>query len=107
MELADQSIAHLRELLRVTEDLRAKGIALYGHEYHPMSFGGFSVEFGRAHYRVLCQWDGKESLLSVSFAGLANANAPRKWTHDADISLPGGEGVYDEIASTVHTMVAT
>ena len=107
MELADQSIAHLRGLLRITEDLRAEGIALYGHAYHPMSFGSFSVEFGRAHYRVLCQWDGKECVLSVSFAELTNTNAPKKWTHDANISLPGGEGVYEEIASNVHTMVAT
>ena len=107
MELSDQSIAHLRDLLRITEELQAEGIALYGHAYHPMSFGGFSVEFGRAHYRVLCQWDGKESVLSISFAEPANANAPGKWTHDANISLPGGEGLYEEIASNVHTMVAT
>jgi hypothetical protein len=107
MKLAEESIVHLRGLLRIAEDLRAEGIALYGHEYHPMSFGSFSVEFGRPHYRVLCQWDGKESLLSVSFAEVQNSNAPRKWTHDANISLPGGEGVYEEIASNVHAMVTT
>ncbi len=107
MELADHSIQHLERLLRIAEQLRSEGITLYGHEYHPLSFGSFSVEFGKPHYRVLCQWDGKESVLSVSFAEVKNQSAPRQWTHDANISLPGGEGVYEEIASNVETMVAT
>jgi hypothetical protein len=107
MELAEHSIEHLERLLGIAKELAGGGITLYGHEYHPLSFGSFAVEFGKPHYRVLCQWDGKEAVLSVSFAEVKNQTAPRQWTHDANISLPRGEGVYEEIASNVETMVAT
>jgi hypothetical protein len=107
MELAKDSVQHLERLLGIAKELASEGIALYGHEHHPLSFGSFSVEFGKPHHLVLCHWDGKESVLSISFAKVKNQIAPRRWTHDAYISLPDGEGVYEEIASNVKTMVAT
>lgn len=107
MAIAEKSIQHIRNLLNIAEDLKLEGIALYEHAYHPLSFGSFSVEFGKPHDRVLCQWDGKESILSLSFSEITNQTAPREWTHDADISLPRGEGLYQEIASNVLTMIGT
>jgi hypothetical protein len=103
MNAAGTSIQHLRELLTLAEELAKGGITLYAHEYHPLSFGSFSVEFGRPHYRVLCQWDGKESILAVSFAELTNQGQRGEWIHDAYISVPGDD-VYAEIAKNVSTM---
>jgi len=64
MSLADNSIQHLRMLIKISGELKDEGIALYCHEYHSMSFGSFSVEFGKPHYRVLCNWDGKDFVLT-------------------------------------------
>jgi hypothetical protein len=91
-------------VLELAEDLAKDGIALYAHEYQSLSFGSFSLEFGRAHYRVLCQWDGKESILSVSFAEITNQASEGEWVHDANITV-SRDDVYAEIASNVLTMV--
>ena len=105
MALAKQSIDHLARVLEIAEALAAHGITLFEHDYNYLAFGSFSITFGDGHRRVQCQWDGKESLLSISFADLMNQNSVAKWTHDADISLPNGVGIYEEIASNVQDMI--
>ena len=104
MDLAQDSIRHLKMLIDIAQELANEGVALCGHKYHALSFGSFSVEFGRSHYRVLCEWDGKESILSLSYSNVTNKAGPRQWIHDANISVPAKD-VYAEIASNVLSMV--
>ncbi len=107
MNITQQAIEHLKSLLFIAEELRESGIAVYRHSYYPMAFGGFTLELGNPHNRVLFEWDGKESILSISLATLKNQNENPDWVHDANISLPGGEGIYQEIASNAETMISS
>ena len=104
MDGPQASIRHLKMLLWLAEVLAKNGISLYAHEYRPLSFGSFSVEFGRPHYRVLCQWDGRDSNLAVSFAHLTNQSHQSQWIHDANIRV-SADDVFAEIASNVLTML--
>src|SRR5439155_26976804 len=88
MDLAQDSIRHLKMLLDIAQDLANEGVALCGHKYHALSFGSFSVAFGRSHYRVLCEWYGKESILSLSYSNVTNKGGPIQWIHDANITVP-------------------
>ena len=104
MDAAGESIRHLKKVLEISEHLARDSISLYRHDYHLLASGSFSAEFGKPHCRVLCHWDGKESILSVSFAKLQNQGGVAAWTHDANISV-SAEQVYAEIASSVEGMV--
>ena len=104
MDTAEASIAHLRALLGLAEELADNAITLYSHEYRPLSFGSFSVEFGRPHFRVLCLWDGKESRLSVCFSELPNQTQSCEWIHDAEISVSAND-VYAEIGTNVLSII--
>ena len=81
-------------------------IALYEHHYHPHAFGSFVLVLGRAHERVRFSWDGRECILSISFGTVSSKNASAAWTHGTDISLPNGQGLYEEIASSAAQMLA-
>ncbi|SRR5712691_2047607 len=100
------SIVHFEALLRILRDLEPHKIELYEHQYHPEAFGSFVAVLGRAHERAKFSWDGRESLLSISLGSFPNKNAPAAWAHDADISLPNGHGLYEEIASNAAQMLA-
>ena len=106
MNITEQSIEHLKALLFIAEELREAGIAVLQHSYHPMAFGSFILEVGKPHSKVLFEWDGKESILSISFARLTNQNENPEWVHDAKISLPDGEGIYQEIASNAEELIS-
>lgn len=92
-------INYLRSLVRILEDLAEEGIELFEHKYHPQVFGSFEVVVGRSHERLKFTWNGRDCILSVSFATVTNKNANPSWTHDADFSIPHGKGVFEEIAS--------
>lgn len=81
-------------------------IELFAHTYHPQAFGSFELVLGKGHDQIRFTWDGKDAILSVSVANVQNKNAAPNWTHDADFSLPNGEGVYAEIASQSVNMLA-
>jgi hypothetical protein len=100
------SIAHFESLLWLLKELEPDGIVLHEHQYHPQSFGSFVVVLGRGHDLAKFVWDGKEFLLSVSFAAVTNKNANVAWAHDANISLPNGHGLFEEIASEAHGALA-
>jgi len=55
--------------------------------------------------RLKFSWDGRDSLLSVAFANFQHKGVAAPWIHDADLSLPKGEGVYAEIASQAVDML--
>jgi hypothetical protein len=106
--MSDRSapIAHIESLLWLLKELEAEGIALYEHQYQPQSFGSFVLVVGRGHERAKFVWDGKEFILSVSFATFPTKNANVPWTHDADITLPNGHGLFEEIASQAQSVLA-
>lgn len=99
-------IAHLESLTGILRQLEPQKIALYEHQYHPQAFGSFVLVLGHAHERVKFSWDGREFILSISFGTFPNKNGSASWTHDADISLPKGNGLYEEIASNATRMLA-
>ena len=103
---ASTSIAHFDSVLRILKDLESHKIALYEHQYQPQVFGGFVLVLGHTHDRVRFSWDGREFILSISFGTFPNKNASAAWTHDADISLPNGHGLYEEISSHAAQMLA-
>ena len=98
--------AHLESLARILRDLAEEQIELFEHAYHPHAFGDFELILGRGHDQLKFSWDARQSVLSVSFAKVQNKNAKPNWTHDADFSLPNGDGVYAEIASQSLSMLA-
>lgn len=106
MSDAAESIRHFESLLGILKDLESHKIALYEHQYHPQAFGSFVLVLGHAHERVKFSWDGREFILSISFGTFKNKNAPAAWTHDADVSLPNGHGLFEEIASNAEQMLA-
>jgi hypothetical protein len=106
MSVNESSAAHLDSLARLLRELAEERIELLTHSYRPQAFGSFEVILGRGHDLLKFTWDGRESILSVSFAKVQNKNASPAWTHDADFSLPNGDGVYSEIASQSVDMLA-
>jgi hypothetical protein len=106
MSDSSTAIAHLESLLRILRDLNSEGIALYEHQYHPQAFGSFVLVLGRPHQRAKFTWDGREFILSMSIADFPNKNANALWTHDANFSLPNGQGLYEEIASQTTSTLA-
>lgn len=101
------AIDHLESVARILRELGNEAIELFEHHYHPQAFGSFELVVGRGHERLKFTWDGRDSILSVSFASSLNKNRPAPWIHDADFSLPKGEGVYAEIASQTVDMLST
>ena len=101
------AIHHLESVAGILRELGNEAIELFEHNYHPQVFGSFELVVGRGHERLKFTWDGQDFILSVSFASSRNKNAPAPWIHDADFSLPKGEGVYAEIASQTVDMLST
>src|SRR3954468_15173345 len=107
MSVRSTAIAHVESLLWLLKELEPQGIELYEHQYHPQSFGSFVLVIGRGHLRAKYTWDGKEFVLSVSCASFPNKNAANvPWTHDANISVPNGVGLFQENASDAQNTVA-
>jgi hypothetical protein len=106
MSVNECSVAHFDSLARILRGLTEARIELFEHTYHPKAFGSFEIIVGRGHDQLKFTWDGRESILSVSYAKVKNKNAAPVWTHDADFSLPNGDGVYAEIASQSANMLA-
>ena len=67
------------ELAAFSHRLAEIGYAIYQLEYHFFEFGSWSMECGRRHHRALLQWDGKESLVSLSQCVVADSRDPRDW----------------------------
>jgi hypothetical protein len=106
MSDASASIAHFDSIVRILKDLASHKIALYEHHYHPQAFGSFVLVLGHAHERARFSWDGRECILSISFDAVPSKNASASWTHGRDVSLPNGQGLYEEIASNAAQMLA-
>jgi hypothetical protein len=99
MGFASIALRHFTELGTLLGDMLPLGIELYSHQYDAAAFGGFVVVLGTEHQRVRFTWDGKDFVLAIAIADVQNASGTCAWVHDADVSLPGGEGVFAEIAS--------
>jgi hypothetical protein len=101
------AIHHLESVAEMLRELGDEAIELFEHNYHPQAFGSFELVVGRGHERLKFTWDGRDFILSVSFASSRNKEAPTPWIHDAYFSLPKGEGLYAEIASQTVDMLST
>lgn len=106
MDTNNEAILHLESVAQLLKELTSERIVLFEHSYHPQSFDSFILVLGRGHEQLKFIWDGKDAVLSASFAKIQNKNAAPVWTHDADFSLPKGEGLYAEIASLSVEMLA-
>ena len=106
MDTNREAILHLESLAQLLKEFASERIELFEHSYHPQSFGSFVLVVGRGHEQLKFIWDGKDAILSVSFAEVQNKNAAPVWTHDADFSLPKGEGLYAQIATQSTDMLA-
>lgn len=89
MDDAESSASFLSALAAFSNTLNESGIAIYGVAYDFLHFGSWTIEVGKRHRRSLLQWDGKESVLSLSRCEVADSQAPRDW------SLVGEESVSD------------
>jgi hypothetical protein len=107
MESFASSLQHLESLLRFARELQGEGIGLYEHSFDAQAFGSFIVVFGRPHERVRFVWDGRESTLEVLVGKFHNSSQPANWVHERFVSLPGGQGVFEEIASGAIDILAT
>lgn len=98
----DPVLAHFDSLMWLLSELKAVGIELEMHQFNPASFGSFAVVLSRGRESARFVWDGRESLLTISIGPRGTNN----WTHDANISLPAGEGLFQEIASESENLLA-
>jgi len=107
MATTSNAIDHFANLEALLEDLIAVGIELVEHRYLPRAFGHFLLILARGHEHLKFTWDGREEVLSLSFATISDSTSKHNWTHDANFSLPGGEAVYAEIGSQTMDMLAS
>lgn len=87
-------------------ELSGKGVGLYEHHFDAQDFGSFYVVVGLPHDRLKFVWDGRDEVLTVSVGKRPNASGPMAWVHEMNVSLPKGEGVYEEIASNTLDILA-
>src|SRR5919108_5693940 len=107
MSNARAPVAHFEAMVWLLKELADSGIELYEHHFDPHAFGSFVLTLSRGHRRVRFAWDGRDATLSISFAHIeSSSDSNVNWTHDANISLPNGEGLYEEIASESASMLA-
>lgn len=99
MRVNDPSITHLQRLGQLLGEWAGQGIEMLEHQHHPAAFGSFLLVLAKGHRHVKFEWDGKESVLAVYCATVQNRGRAPVWTHDADVSLPRGAGLYEEIGS--------
>lgn len=97
---------HMETLVVFLGELSEKGVRLYEHHFDAQAFGSFGVVVGLPHRRLKFVWDGRDEILNVSVANGPNASGPMAWVHDMNVSLPNGEGVYEEIASNTLDILA-
>jgi len=100
------AIAQIDRLLWLLKELEPRGIELYECQYLPHAFGSFVVVLMRKREYLRLTWDGKDFLLSVSVAARDPSGGLSPWVHDADISLPEGAGLYEEMASEAENIFA-
>jgi hypothetical protein len=80
MNDAKSSASFMSALAAFSNSLSESGIAVYGVAYDLLHFGSWTIEAGKRHHRSLLQWDGKESVLSLSQCEVADSQAPRDWS---------------------------
>ena len=98
----DPVLAHFDSLIWLLTDLKAEGIELEEHQFNPASFGSFVVVLARGGKSARFVWDAQEALLSISFG----ARGAKNRLHDANTSLPAGDGLFQEIASERKNLLA-
>jgi hypothetical protein len=79
MNDAEASATLVACLAAFSASLAKFGLATYGVALQLLHFGSWTVEVGTRHKRLLVQWGGKESLLSVSRCVVADSQAARDW----------------------------
>ena len=102
MSAALVPLDHFESMAWLVKELAPAQIELHEHQYSPRAFGSFFVILAKGRREVRVAWDGRDAVLSIDF----RENRGDTWTHDARISVPGGEGLYAEIASQATGMLA-
>lgn len=73
------ALSHITELKELLEQLVPLDVELQEHSFHPLSFGSWVLVAGRRKQRYRFIWDGKESLLSVSFSTFSDSQSAAQW----------------------------
>ena len=84
MSDVNESQALVAGLVELAAALAASDIAVYGIAYDFLHFGSWTIEVGRRHHRLLLQWDGRETTLTVSKASVSDAHAQKQWKQVAE-----------------------
>jgi hypothetical protein len=79
MSDVSESQASVACLNRLVATLAKADIAVFSIAYDFLHFGSWTVEAGRRHHRILLQWHGRESTLSVSTTSISDARAQKQW----------------------------
>lgn len=74
----------LSALAAFSVSLGQSRLAIYSVEYKMEAFGSWTIELGKRHRRLLVNWDGKESFLSVSQSEVSDSRASKDWKRAAD-----------------------
>lgn len=93
------SITHLQRLGQLLGEWAGQGIEMLEHHHDAAVFGSFALVLAKGHRHVKFEWDVKESVLAVYCATVQSKGRASVLTHDADISLPRGAGLYEGIGS--------
>jgi hypothetical protein len=102
MTAAPAPVDHFESVAWLLKELAPARIELHEHQYSRRAFGSFVVVLTSGRKEVRLTWDGRDAVLSVDF----RQSRSETWTHDANISVSNGEGLYAEIASQATEMLA-
>lgn len=88
----------------------SSGFAIYGIAYDFLHFGSWKIEVGHRHHRLLIQWEGKESLLTLSTSEPADSRSPQDWRTLKELLVSGEiteQRVFDLAADYVFEYAGT
>ena len=75
----DASLKHFTRMRSLAADLAQRHIAIYEHQVHLLAFGSFTVQVGTRHKRWRFVWDGKDDVMTVSFAAVSDSRDVLEW----------------------------
>ena len=79
MNDSDESMKYFATMQMLASDLAKKHIAIYQHRFDMLTFGNFFVVVGTRHKRWRFIWDGKEGVMTVSVAAIADSREVPEW----------------------------
>ena len=73
------SIEHIHLLNELAKYCANHDLTIFEHKYHYLAFGSWSLIIGKDKYRMMFNWDGKESYLGIGKSTFQNSNSSPNW----------------------------